>query len=66
MEANVFRFLYDLAVTLKTSMRQVYDWLVTDITILGASYSMYEVLFGGALVLVLGYAAIKFVLNIFG
>lgn len=66
METNVFKFLYDLAVTLKSSMQEVYNWLVTDISILGVEYSMYEVLFGGALVLVLGYAAIKFVVGLFG
>lgn len=66
METNVIEFLFNLANTMKSSMQDVYNWLVTDISILGTTYSMYEVLFGSALVLVLGYAAIKFVLNIFG
>ena len=66
MEANVFKFLYELSLTLKTSMQDVYGWLVTEITFLGTTYSMYEVLFGGALVLVLGYAAVKFLVGIFG
>lgn len=66
METNVFKFLYNLANTLKGSMQDVYNWLVTEITFLGTTYSMYEVLFGGALVLVLGYAAIKFVVGLFG
>lgn len=66
METNVIAFLIGLANTLKTSMQDVYNWLVTDISILGTTYSMYEVLFGSALVLVLGYAAIKFLVGIFG
>lgn len=66
MSTNVIEFLFNLANTMKSSMQDVYNWLVTDISILGTTYSMYEVLFGSALVLVLGYAAIKFVLNIFG
>lgn len=66
METNVIAFLFGLANTLKSSMQDVYNWLVTDISILGTTYSMYEVLFGSALVLVLGYAAIKFLVGIFG
>lgn len=66
METNVIAFLIGLANTLKTSMQDVYNWLVTDISILGTTYSMYEVVFGSALVLVLGYASIKFVVDIFG
>lgn len=66
METNVFKFLYNLAETLKVSMQEVYSWLVADITILGTTYSIYEVLFGGALVFVLGYAVIKFIVGLFG
>lgn len=66
MPSNLLEFLLNLGDTLKVSMLEVYNWLVTDITIFDTSYSMYEVLFGGALTIVLTYAAIKFVLNIFG
>lgn len=62
MSTNVVKFLYELAKTLADSMQDVYAWLTNEYTLFGQSFAVYELLFGGALVLVIGYGLVKYLL----
>lgn len=58
------RFIVDLGFTLLETAQGFWEFLLDEYTIFGNTFSVYEMLFGGALFFILGWWIVSWITNV--
>lgn len=63
---EIFTFLSDFSSTLLDTYSEISDWLMTeyDIPLFNAPVTLFEILFGAGVTVILGYMLTKWILDI--
>ena len=63
---EIFTFLSDFSSTLLDTYSEISDWLMTeyDIPLFNAPVTVFEILFGAGVTVILGYMLTKWILDI--
>lgn len=62
--APIIEFCIKLVPTIQSTALAILDFMVTSVSIAGVEYSVYDLLFGYALLIIFGYALISFITGI--